>query len=321
MFFDYLSPKGRSSRHVSLSHSHLQFPPPPRRLTNVHRPRQRVRLELERLEDRLVPAALALTINALTDTGAGILFPGTNAGSGDLRFCLNEAEAKGNAGSTIATQTGLNGTINLTKSLPVIAQNTTILGSGSSSLYVSGGGSQNPFTIFQVNANVTAEIDGLTVENGYANGANGGGVYNSGQLTLKNDFFYSNEAVENNNQGGNGGAIINSGGATLEINSSDFAQNSATGFGGAILNLGTLTCYKTNIYANNAYNGAGLANLNSVVGNAATDLLAGTQIYSNTATNFGGGIYEGGGTVTMSGFSSGGTISGNEAAFLFYREV
>src|SRR4051794_16623430 len=71
-------------------------PPPPRRL--------RPRLLLAPLEDRAVPAAY--TVNALTDTGAGV---GT---AGDLRYCLTQANASAGVPDTIDL-TGVSGTITL----------------------------------------------------------------------------------------------------------------------------------------------------------------------------------------------------------------
>src|SRR5262249_33311701 len=74
----------------------------------------RTRLHLEPLEDRTLLAAGTFTVNALTDTGVGVLNPG-GGGSGDIRFCINQADNPLNAGSTINFQSSLNGqTITLT---------------------------------------------------------------------------------------------------------------------------------------------------------------------------------------------------------------
>jgi hypothetical protein len=287
----------------------LSYLYPPPRLTNVHQRDRRVRLQLERLEDRLVPANIVVTTTADNPNGP---LPNNQV---SLRDAITQANLPANAGSTITFQAGLNGTIQLQKALPNISQNTTIKGPGFETLDVSGGGAQNPFTVFDINQNVTAAISGLTVTNGYVNGANGGGIYNSGNLTLTSDFIYFNQAVVNGAAGGGGGGIFNGSGDSLTLSGTDLSENEASNFGGGIANLGSLVCYASQIFSNGASSGGGISNIQNVLNvNVTTKLLANTQIYSNEAQQFGGGIYEDGGDVTMSGFTSGGKITGNEAA-------
>jgi len=88
-----------------------------------------------------------------------------------------------------------------------------------------------------VDSGVTASISGLTIANGYTSG-NGGGVSNSGNLTLANDTLSGNSA-----QGGDGGGVYNGGTATLTNDT--LSGNSAQYNGGGVYNDGTATLNNT----------------------------------------------------------------------------
>lgn len=259
-----------------------------------HTRSKRVLLELEELEQRIELANIPV-VNTLGDDPNGPF----GGGAVTLRDAIGDAMSPGNAGGIVSFKAGLTGSIGLAKALPTLSQNVTIQGNGLIS--VDGGGQNNPFTILQVNQGVTVEINNLQINAGYALGTNGGAIYNSGTLTLNNDTFEGNETAANNNAGGSGGAIFNASGAQLTAVSCDFHMNNASGFGGAIANLGTLLCQACTMYVNGANDGGAIANLS----NGESDLRNATQIYSNSATTFGGGIYEGGGKVTVSGHSAG----------------
>jgi hypothetical protein len=248
-------------------------------------------LELERLEDRLAPAAMNLTVNTLNDDPNGPM-PGQTT----LRDAINTADQAANAGSTIQFQAGLNGIIQLQAVLPDLSQNMTIQGPGHNVLSVNGVGAQNPFRVFEVDPNKTVTISGLQIANGYVNNASGGGIYNFGNLTLVDDYVVDNQAVGANS----GGGITNGIDATLELDECYVEENSAAGSGGGIWNLGTLRLfYNDEILDNGAGDdGGGLASLDGVVHIGDSTVLAG-----NSALWFGGGIYLNGGTVTMSGGS------------------
>ena len=135
------------------------------------------------------------------------------------------------------------GTITLTATI-TIAADTTIDGSGQS-VTISG---NHAVRVFTVNAGVTLNLDRLTVAGGSA--ATGGGIYNSGTLTVSNSTFAGNSA------GFGGGGIDNSG--TLTVSNSTFSSNSAyydgTGRGGGIYNRngGTLTVNNSTFAGNSA---------------------------------------------------------------------
>jgi hypothetical protein len=134
-------------------------------------------------------------------------------------------------------------------------------------------------------------------------------INGSGFSTLDvqgNGNVYLNEAA-----GGAGGAVYNASGASVTLNNTDVAVNTAGAFGGGIANFGNLGCNATDIYSNNAENGGAIANLQSA---ATAEIPQNTQIYSNSASELGGGVYNTGGSFFMSGFS-GGYIKGNDAKY------
>jgi len=263
--------------------------------------RRSIKLTLESLEDRLVPAST--TVTTLSDTPV--------QGETTLRQAIAQMNASNDVSNTIGFKAGLTGIIQLQSALPDLSKNITISGPGFEQLAVSGGNPMNPYRVFSVAQNTTCAIDGLTIENGYVSGdGGGGGIKNAGNLTLTDDFVYLNDAVEDvNNNGGVGGGILNTTSGNLTVIGTDVASNSADFGGGGIANLGILSvCCSSNIYSNSAKVGGGLYN----VGTDATKatIQDNSQIYSNTASQSGGGIYESqNGVVSMSG----GSIYNNQA--------
>jgi filamentous hemagglutinin family protein len=132
-------------------------------------------------------------------------------------------------------------TYNLTQQIG-INKSLTLTGAGVNNTTVSGGGITRIFDISGTNTNVT--IDGLTITNGNAN---------------------------------NGGGIRVDSGSILNINNSDFANNSAQ-LGGGIFNLGTTTINNTT-FSNNTANqpNGGTINNNN-----------GTLFFTNNSSIIGG---------------------------------
>ena len=95
---------------------------------------------------------------------------------------------------------------------------------------VSGGGVS---AVFTVASGVTAAISNMTITDGVA-ANNGGGIDNSGTLTLSDITFTGNAATQ-------GGGLANEAGATLTITDSTFNGNTATKVGGGLLNMGVAT--------------------------------------------------------------------------------
>jgi hypothetical protein len=146
----------------------------------------------------------------------------------------------------------------------------------------------------------------LTIRNGSAS-QNGGGINNSGTLTINKSIITGNVATELN---GRGGGINNSG--TLTITNSTITGNVAReevyGFGGGVSNLGTLTIYTSTISGNRADAGGGIFTTGTLT--IYTSTISGNSSGNNAG--IGGGIFQdGGGTLTINNS----TISSNIGTF------
>jgi CSLREA domain-containing protein len=192
-----------------------------------------------------------ITVNSLTDGAPA------NNGQCTLREALINANANNQSGSTDCSAGGgadiivinLPGTINLVGALQDITDHLIINGTGASTSAVRRDTGGN-YGIFQVNFGVAATLSGLTVTNGAT--SIGGGVNNSGNLTINDCAFTAN---------------------TASIN------------GGGINNFGVLTINRSTISANSAGDGGGLFNQNP-----GTAELTNCTISGNTATGLTGGI-------------------------------
>ena len=195
-------------------------------------------LNLETLEERTLLSTF--TVDRLTDTGAG------SGLAGDLRYCITQATS---GQDTI--QFGVTGTINLSQALPDLASSVEIDGPGADMLTVQRNTGGN-YPIFIVDKNAVVEISSLTIANGMAPNL-GGGLANSGTLTLDNIVFSGNSAIQG------GGGIYNSPSGSLTISDTTLSNNrTSEGNGGAIFNDGMLTTSSSTISGNRAGEGAGL---------------------------------------------------------------
>ena len=138
--------------------------------------------------------------------------PASTSGNGfcTLREAIDNANSPGTdtTGGDCAVGTGddiivfsVSGTITLRSATPAIANTSpgslTIDGSGQT-VTISGA---NSFQIFNVNSGATLNLRNLTIANGSA--ADGGGINNSGTVTVTNSTFSGNSAA-----GDSGGGII-----------------------------------------------------------------------------------------------------------------
>ena len=160
----------------------------------VHQHRRRPVLEV--LEGRVVLSTF--TVNSLGDAGSG------SNDSGDLRYCINQANADDQANTIVFDPTVFSTPQTITLSggqleLSDTGGTQTITGPAAG-VTISGGGNSR---VFQVDSGVTASISGLTIS-----GGNGGGLANYGTATLTDCTLSGNIAS-------NGGGVINSGTATL----------------------------------------------------------------------------------------------------------
>jgi hypothetical protein len=189
------------------------------------------------------------------------------------------------------------GTITLTATI-TISSDTTIDGTGET-VVISGG---NAVQVLVVPTGVKVNLHKLTILNGYS-GNGGGGINNSGTMTVTNSTFSGNSASF-----GYGGAIGNSG--TLTVTNSTFSGNSGY-IAGGIGNLGTLTVTNSTFSGNTATAGVG-GGIGSDYSGTAT--VINSSISGNSALGSGGGgIASAGYAGTLTVIDS--TISGNSAYF------
>ncbi len=214
------------------------------------------------------------TVDAACSLRDALLFA-TSAGSGNISFDSTKFAAT-NTVSQNTINLLSNGTLN-------IPSNTTITGATSGSgatltnlVTVSGAGA---WTVFTVGSGVTgAALNNLTITKG--NGSIGGGINNSGTLTVSNSTFSSNTAT---GAGGSGGGIYNAG--TLIVTNSTLSGNTVLdGFGGAISNSGILTVTNSTFSGNTAPSGTGGGIYNSFT------LTVSNSTFSGNTAAFGPGI-------------------------------
>jgi predicted outer membrane repeat protein len=235
-----------------------------------------VRLALETLENRTAPAVLTVT-SAVDMHQDGLL---------TLREAVAVANADASSGQsdTIAFDPSLgDATITLMAGqleLSGTGGNATETIDGAGRITVSG---NHASRVFQIDAGVHGELDGLTIADGQAVAVSiqpGGGIYNAGTLMVAHTTLSGNSAPAG------GGGIYNTG--ILTVTDSTLSGNSATFYfmGGGIANLSTLTISHCTISNNLAMGSIGSGGL-------------------------GGGLYNGRGTMTVSDC----TFTGNTAGY------
>ena len=231
-------------------------------------------------------AATTITVNDASDNAE----PPSNCtgveGDCTLRAALNEAGTL-SGGVTISLPDPNSVEFNhaaqyqvLTSELVVAAEDPassiTIDGAGAGTSVIqaqcTGGGCTIALRVFDISADTTAVISGVTIEDGNISGDSGAGILNDGTLTL------DDSTVTDNTTNDNGGGIDNQG--QLTVQSSTFVGNSASGRGGAI----------------------------DQEDDVSTTLVDDT-ISDNLGSGDGGGVYADSGTVSITGGTIGGTGS------------
>lgn len=257
---------------------------------------------------------------------------GNDTGNGSLRAAISQLNASTDASNDIYINIPNANpfTVTLASGELIISKNVTIHGSsldGSSYAVVqrsTATGTPN-FRIFRVNSSsVTVTFKDLIVQNGVANlsgggglfivfGSNvtfdhcivtgnsagsgssnntGGGIFNSGTMSLLNTV------VSNNSSDSGGGGIFNSGG-TLNVNNSAIINNaSKLNDGGGINSAGTLTLTNSIVTGNGSASGGGGIHIAS----GTAKLNNATIVFNSTASQFfgnGGGVLNSGGTLNV----------------------
>jgi len=166
----------------------------------------------------------------------------------------------------------------------VILSNVTIRNGG---LGTYGGGIYNSGTLTIVSSVVSGNLaGGLRGQRGH-----GGGIYNSGRLTINNTTISGNRAGCGNYCSGQGGGIFNDSSGSLIIENSSITGNSAgatlsVAYGGGIYNSGRVAINNSTVGGNTASFGQGGGIYNNT---SASMGINNTTISGNTATQYGKG--------------------------------
>lgn len=257
--------------------------------------RQRQRVSpgcIERLESRQLLTTFVVT--STDDT--------TDAGT--LRWAIEQANDSVGADTiTFDSSFQTPRTIVLGGSqLPTLDDNTgptNIAGPGTDLLTISGSFDSR---ILEVAANSVVLISGLTIREGRASDSRGGGILNSGILTLSNVHIADCSAQEW------GGAIYNAGSLMI---SQSMISNSTAEFGGAIATRGSLTTSHVQFLGNFAERGGAIFSDGGT--SVAFSVFEGNFV--NSTYGDGGGIYQARFTTATPALSvTGSTFSNNSAA-------
>ena len=137
----------------------------------------------------------------------------------------------------------------------------------------------------------TLAIDTVTLENNTATGG-GGAVYNNSSTGIF-PFVISNSTFNNNNAQ-DGGAIYNEG--TLLVMNLNFAHNSATRYGGAMFNGGSITTDIMGTFTSNSAtsHGGAIFNKDGNTNKIYSIGKSGTTTFESNTSGTGGAIYNGG---------------------------
>jgi hypothetical protein len=174
--------------------------------------------------------------------------------------------------------------------------------------------SQTEFRIFHVMPGHSVEIDDLTISGGHITGDNGGGILNDNStLTIANCTVWTNTIVSASSGNIFGGGIQNSGTMTLNqviVNNNNAFYPSCCGLpiGGGISNTGTMIIIAGTVQSNMAFwSAGGIYNTGMMIitGSTISDNQTG---YAGHFGGSGGGIVNDG-TITIEDS----TISGNTA--------
>ncbi len=288
---------------------------------------RRRRPVLEVLEGRVVLSTF--TVNSLGDAGSG------SHGSGDLRYCINQANADDQANTIVFASNVFSTPQTITLSGGQLELNDTggtqTITGPAGGVTISGGGGNS--RVFQVDDGVTASISGLTISGGSGVGR-GGGLVNYGTATLTGCIISGNAVIGSVYYGrygrhdatDQGGGVFNGSSANLTLTDCTISGNTAFirieraipggysntynyyyyGNGGGAFNSGKATLTDCTVSGNDA-GGAGFAG--GGLYNSGTATLTDCTVSGNS-----GGAEYNGGTATLTDTivagNSGGDIGG-----------
>ncbi|MGK7930662.1 MAG: beta strand repeat-containing protein, partial [Microcystaceae cyanobacterium] len=215
------------------------------------------------------------------------------------------------------------GTINIgagtyTQGEIFIDKSIIINGNSAEDTIISGNNVNRVFNI--AGEEITVNLDGLTIRDGTADNASGGGILNTNStLTIANSVIANNEATITTFSGQGRGGGINNDGGIVTIQNSIISDNNAATNGGGIRNHrgGTIIIQNTTISGNTASRfGGGIRSFNNNDGQN-TVIITDSIFSNNTVTNRnGGGISNVGQSITIedSTFSNNRATNGNGGA-------
>jgi len=243
-----------------------------------------------------------IPVTNLTDDGTGTiahcLNPALYATFCTLRDAIATAAAESSASLTPVIDFAPS--LNLSASTPgvysvaangtlTIGANMKIQGPGANLLAIDGGGAVRVFSI----SSGTVSISGLTITNGNCNvpssSCYGGGISNSGTLTLANSTVSNSSAPGVAMNPGQGGGIYNDLSATMVISGSTISGNRSMN-GGGIMNYSSLTITDSSFNGNHANWGGGIY----TAGTTAGDRPASAGVLTATNSSFGGDVMQAG---------------------------
>ncbi len=213
------------------------------------------------------------TTNDTFDSGSSCTGAATSCSLRDAVYLANQAGL-----ADINFAQGLSGSITMS---PVSAVEPTgavnIIGPGANVLTIVGDGTDPVFVVTG-----QSNISGLTITGGANPSGTGGGVLDSGNLTLSNVMVTGNAAA-----GGSGGGIwVNASPASLILNNSTVANNTASE-GGGIYASGPATISESTIANNTATDTGG-----GIFNNTGPMVATNTTVSANTAGRDAGGLYQ-----------------------------
>jgi predicted outer membrane repeat protein len=208
------------------------------------RRQNRVRPQVEQLEDRLAPAVFVV------NTTQDIAGPPSN-GLLSLRQAIDAVNASTDVNNTIILSSGTYGIsvlsttednnsggdfdIGQVNGTPIThALNLTIQGQGPNSTVITGNQLDRVFQIFGTNSGVNVTFNDLEITGGLVNGK-GGGIYlnDTGNTVGANSVTLNDVLLTKNTASSDGGGIY-TGTGNVTLNGSIVSANTADGFGGGI---------------------------------------------------------------------------------------
>lgn len=282
---------------------------------------------MHRLGFRIATLAVLAAVLLPAASASALSYPVTKttdgAGSGTLRWAIDEANARDGADSIPIEVTG---TIFLANALPAVEGDLAIVGPGAQSLTLGRGPLAGSFRILKISSGNVA-LEGMEIAEG--DNALGGGIYNdTGSLTLTKVAVVGNEARAQTmlDAAAHGGGIYSAGPLTLRESvvgdNRALAEGSAEGGaeGGGIFALGDLTIERSTIGGNLARDLSGsdghLSALGGGIyaqGDVAVDrsTISGNGVFSEEGSDSvaaGGGLF-----ATGTGQLTGATVTANSA--------